>query len=205
MTDQPGVRVAPTRAILRALPLVIALALLAVVAFGTMHAILLKPIWRQLLGGVPFALAGAATATWCFTELRHGPWRSWSRTRAGLAFGVGAWVAMLPVTVAGVAFRLSGLHEANENLELVLEFALAALTGAALGWWLSRTWRGALAAATFVAVLLAVQAGPVPIGNGRRPTIVFLSLAVIYAMCGLGLAAIAGRALDRPSTRENPS
>ena len=162
--------------------------------FGTMHAIVLVPIWSRLLGGLPFTIAGAAAATWCFTELRRGPWQSWPWLRAGLAFGLGAWLALLPVTAAGIGFRTSGLHAAHGDLETTLEFMLAALTGGALGWCLLRTRRGALAAATFLATLLAVQAGLVPVGNGRRPMIVFLSLAVIYSVCGLGLSAIAGRA-----------
>ena len=183
----------------RSIPTVVALALLATVAFGTMHAIVLVPIWSRLAGGLPFTIAGAAAATWCFTELRRGPWRSWPWLRAGLAFGAGAWLALLPATAAGIGARRSGLHASHDDIETALEFAIAAATGGALGWWLVRTRRGALAAATFLATLLAVQAGPVPVGNGRRPLVVFLSLSVLYPLCGAALAAIAGRG-GPPST-----
>ena len=36
------------------------LAALGVLLFGTLHAIVIVPIWRRLLGGLPFALPAAA-------------------------------------------------------------------------------------------------------------------------------------------------
>jgi len=56
------------------------LAAIGTLAFGALHAILIVPIWRRLVGGFPFALLAAAAITLSYRHLRrvnkigHGFW-----------------------------------------------------------------------------------------------------------------------------------
>lgn len=176
--------------------LVVALPLAAagLLLFGLVHALLIVPIWRRLLGGVPFALLAALFMTLAFIDLTS-TGKLPSRAR-GLVFGLAIWLSLFPVTAVGAWLRLSGLHRRAEWLEIPLEVAVAFATGGVLGWWLVRRRRSVLLlGACCVAVMLAM-AGPIAVTNGRRPTLLFLAFLPIYLVAGVLLGALE-RAADR--------
>jgi len=163
---------------------------LALFLFGVVHAVVLVPIWSRLLGGLPFTLLGTLALGWAFVECSNAGVLSKNATAAGLAFGFGAWAALLPATALGTVFRLTGFHSSSPNIASYAELGTAALAGLLLGLRLRRGWRGVAALSVAAMVLLAVQAGPVPIVNGPRPLSLFLALAGIYATCGVVLSVI---------------
>lgn len=159
--------------------------------FGLVHALLIVPIWRRLLGGAPFALLAAVSMTLAYTHLRSTGHLS-SRA-GGLLFGLGVWLSLFPVTAAGAWLRVSGLRRRFDWLEIPLEVVVAFATGAALGWWLLRRRRSALLlGACCVAVMLAM-AGPIAVTNGKTPTMLFLAFLPIYLVAGILLDALGAR------------
>ncbi len=84
----------------------ILLGLAGVLLFGTVHAVAIVPIWRRLIGGVPFAIVAALAVTGAYhTLVRSGRWPL--TLGAGLRFGVLCWLAGLPATVLVNAMRLA--------------------------------------------------------------------------------------------------
>lgn len=165
----------------------------ALVAFGTVHAVWLVPIWSRLLGGLPFTTVGALALAWAYAELSAIGIMPHRATVAGLVFGVGAWVALLPVTGISIVFRLTGLHQMYADLTTLVEMLTAALTGLSIGLSMRIGWRCAASLAIAAGVLLAVQAGPVAVLNGRRPLGLFFFLAGIYALSGVLQAVLTDR------------
>ena len=160
-------------------------ALGALLLFGAVHALWIVPIWDRLFGGLPFVLVGAVAVAWFYGRLRVADRLPEGAVAAGIAFGVGAWMALLPATALMLVFRATGFHAAHDDWETAFEVATAAATGAAIGWALLRDRRSAIASEAGTAALLLVQAGPVPLLNGPRPMGLFLLLAGIYAACGI--------------------
>lgn len=183
----------------------IAAAVTAVVAltlFGVLHAALLVPIWSRLLGGLPFTLVGSLAVGWAFFEVVAAgvlPRRAFA---AGLAFGLGSWVALIPATAVGAVFRLTGVHTASPDITTYVALGAAAATGALLGSKVRRGWRGLVALSLGAVVLLAVQAGPVPVVNGFRPLALFLLLAAVYATCGVVLSVLSARLTQLTSSAQ---
>jgi hypothetical protein len=165
----------------------------AVVAFGAIHALWIVPIWSRLLGGLPFALVGALALGWAYAECQLA--RRLPRTPflGGLTFGTAAWLALLPATAASTVLRVTGIHLTQPSWSVVSELGTAGLTGLLVGRWLDRGWRPILAAGLAVGILLAVQAGPIPVLNGRRPAGLFLLLAPLYGGCGIVHAVLTAR------------
>jgi len=138
------------------------------------------PTWRQLganltygRGRVPIYQEGATGRGWQVTgavDLRPS--------------------STIRVSALGTVFRLTGFHSSSPNIASYAELGTAALAGLLLGLRLRRGWRGVAALSVAAMVLLAVQAGPVPIVNGPRPLSLFLALAGIYATCGVVLSVI---------------
>src|SRR5262245_29377559 len=87
-------RFAPSRAQVVA---ALVLAVGGTVLFGTLHALLIEPIWLRLFGGLPFALLAAAGMTWCYSELVARGLLS-GRIAGGAFFGAALWIALLPMT-----------------------------------------------------------------------------------------------------------
>lgn len=165
-------------------------AVFALLTFGVVHAVWLVPIWSRLLGGLPFTIVGALTLGWTYAELAIAMRLPRRPVLAGLVFGIGAWTALLPVTGIAAAFRVTGLHQAHPDLTSGVELITAGLTGVALGAAFRNGWRVTVALATSACVLLAVQAGPVSVLNGRRPAGLFVFLAGIYVACGIVQAVL---------------
>jgi hypothetical protein len=159
--------------------------LFALLAFGTVHAVWIVPIWRRLIGGLPFTVAGALALAWAYAELSASGLLPRRSAVAGLVFGLGAWAALVPVTGLSILFRMTGIHRTYSNLTTTAEVLAAALTGLAIARGLRAGRRCAASLAVAAGVLLLVQAGPVAILNGRRPLGLFFLLAGIYALSGV--------------------
>ena len=131
--------------------------LFALLAFGTVHALLITPIWTRLLGGAPFALVAGIALACAFEELHRS--RGWQTVRDGARFGGVMFGALLPATAFDTALRLIGADR-NGWLTTAADFALALLAGAAAGWILTRSRRATLACGTAAIALSCATAGP---------------------------------------------
>jgi hypothetical protein len=168
-------------------------AVVAVVAFGAIHALWIVPIWDRLLGGLPFALVGALALGWAYAECLLARRLPSAPILNGLVFGAGAWLALLPATAASTVLRVTGIHVSHPSWSGVAALGTAGLTGLFIGRRLGGGWRSTLAVGLAVVVLLAVQAGPVPVLNGWRPAGLLLLLAPLYGGCGIVQAVLTAR------------
>jgi hypothetical protein len=164
----------------------------ALLAFGTLHAVWIVPIWSRLLGGLPFTLVGALAVGWVYAEFLSAERLPRPALIGGLAFGFGAWIALLPATAASTILRLTGVHNSHASLSSAVELATAILTGFLIGRGLHAGKRPVLASMLALGTLLSVQAGPVPVANGWRSFGLFLLLAPLYAACGAMQAVFTG-------------
>src|SRR5205823_4372200 len=146
------------------------LAALGVLLFGTLHAIVIVPIWRRLAGGLPFALLAATGLTWFFASLRTCG-RIQTDMRHALLFGLLLWISVLPTTAVGLISRLSGFHRRFDALETIVAIVVAAGSGALLAYVFRLPVRLRIASAVVVVALVVAMAGPIPISNGLRPVL----------------------------------
>ena len=167
--------------------------------FGALHAWLIEPIWRRLVGGLPFALLAAASMVWCYAEFarrRMVP----AGVGGGVLFGAGLWLALLPMTAVAAVLRVSGARATLGSVEPAIELVAGALTGALIGFAMSRSWRLTLACTACVTAVVVAMAGPiaVPVGpTQRRLLLGFLPLYVVAgAALSLALRRRASPALD---------
>jgi hypothetical protein len=161
--------------------------LLSVALFGLAHALAIVPIWSSLRRGIPFGLAAGFGMSWALFELRQAG-RFRGTLSSGLAFGVLIWAIQLPMTIATVLLRAAGLHTTDEAWEVVLDLTLAAATGSAVGWALTRRPRAVVALAVAGVVVALAQAGPIPLTNSIRATRFFAALSLVYVVSGVALA-----------------
>jgi hypothetical protein len=168
------------------------LAILSVLLFGTLHAIVIVPIWSRLAGGLPFAFVAALAITWLFTELRRAG-RLGADLRHALAFGALLWISILPSTTAGVISRVTGFHRKLETVEVAVCLAVAAVTGALLARFFRLSIRLQIAGAVVVVVLVLAMAGPIPVSNGARPLLLLIGFLPLYLVAGIALSLAACR------------
>ena len=183
----------------------VATALVALGAFGLIHAVWIVPIWSRLLGGLPFALTGALVLAWCYSGFLVAQRLPRPAGLGGLVFGVGAWIALIPATGVASVLRLTGFHQAHSPSSLVVELGVAVLTGYLIGHRARLGRSGVLAAMAAAFVLLAVQGGPLPVVNGWRSLGLFLLLAPLYALCGLVLAIQTAWLIHHPRSQPSPT
>ena len=162
-------------------------AIISVLLFGTLHAIVIVPIWRRLLGGLPFALVPAAGMTWFFTALRRSE-RLQSNWRHTLAFGALLWISVLPTTAVGLISRVSGFHRRFDTLETIVALAVAAGTGALLAHLFRLPMQLRVAGAALVVALVLAMAGPIPVANGMRPVLLWLGFLPLYLLASIALS-----------------
>ena len=174
--------------------------LIGVAAFGLAHAIIISPIWRNLSGGIPAAVAGGVTMSWAYSEMRagrHSSATAWS----GVAFGFLLWLTLFPMTAFGALARATGIHGEDDWLEIGVELLLAFGTGAFAGFLFGRRWRAALALGAATLLLTLVMGGPIPVTNSVRAAKLFASFGVLYPVCGVLLVLIKSLISKRqPST-----
>jgi hypothetical protein len=164
-----------------------AIGLVGTAGFGIAHAFLIEPIWQRLLGGLPFAVFGGCAIAFAFQELRSAG-RVTLTARGGILFGLLLWLMLFPLTIFAAGLRLSGSRERWGDCEVVVEVILAFVTGAALGWLLTKRWRVTLALGIAVLALALTMGGPIAIANSPRAAYLFLSFLVIYIVVGISLS-----------------
>ena len=180
-----------------AAPVAGALAGLAgVIVFLTLHAWWILPIWSVVPLGLAVAVIGGAATGWAYdllgTHVPAGLVSAWLAVVAGavavltpslvLAYVGGPYV---PV-VDGVPVSPSPEEVPAIAVRFVLEFVVVTtLAGGALGWWLERTRRAAVAVG---AAALAFALGP---GHNNPFLFTFGSTAAMLRGMSLVLASIA--------------
>lgn len=160
--------------------------------FGAIHAIVIVPIWRRLLRGLPFAVAVGLAVSWAYHEYRRSS-SAPAGVGAGLRFGALVWLVGLPATALGTGMRLQPLRGPVPWWIDLATVGLAAMGGAALLWGRTRTRRGALAGAIAVGVLFAYNGGPMPIADRARAFGLPAGFFVIEAVGGAVLALLYAR------------
>jgi hypothetical protein len=159
--------------------------LLGVALFGVIHAAIISPIWRSLLGGIPFGVVAGLAIGWAFYELRE-PAPNGGLIRS-LAFGSVLCATLIPMTLFGVIVRATGIHGQDDTWEVALELLLTVGTAATIGRLISGRWRAALALGTASLALTLAQAGPIPVTNSRRAASLFAALAAVYLVSVIAL------------------
>ena len=165
--------------------------------FGTVHAIVIVPIWSRLLRGLPFVIVVGCLVTWAYHEYRRSamPSPSWE---TGLRFGSLMWLAGLPAMALGFGARLKSSPGPVAWWVDVATAALAALGGGALLWSFTRTRRGALAGAIALGLLLAYNGGPMPIEHRARAFGLPAGYLVVETVGGVVLALVYARLVTPP-------
>lgn len=179
----------PLQAVWSYAVVVLVLAVAGTALFGSLHALVIVPIWRRLLGGLPFAALAAGAMTWVYVALVASN-RLAVGFKGALRFGALLWLSVLPATLLGATLRISGLHRREGTLELAAELIVAAATGALAGrLWLHST-RRAIECACLVTALVLAMAGPIPITNGRRPQLLLLGFLPVFTLGALSLSGL---------------
>ncbi len=154
--------------------------------FALLHALVIRPVWSQLAGGLPFVLAIGLAVAWAYHEfVKAAPRRACAA--GGLRFGALMWLSAWPATALANVMRVrtqASLPAWFDYVALVL-----ALAGGALALWaVTRSRRAAVAGAVAGAVLLAAGGGPLPILRGGRVVELWLGLLVLETIGGVVLA-----------------
>lgn len=158
--------------------------------FATLHAFIIVPIWNRMTSGLIFGAIAGAGAGWAFAESYPEAIRT-RTTRgvgAGARFGAFLWLAVAPVTGADASLRAAGLSARYELLAVVIAVAVAIAGGAALGWLITRRFRGGLAGAAAGLLLTIAMAGPVPVGRSLRAFHIFLAVFPAAVLGGIALS-----------------
>jgi hypothetical protein len=167
-----------------------AAALAAMVSFMAIHSLLIAPIWTRAVNGMPLALIGGIALASSFEHIAD--LRGWRSTLDGARFGALMFATLIPATVFSNALRLAGA-EANGWPGAVVSLTIAAATGAAAGWLLTRRRDGTVACAGAAAALIVAMAGPVPVVNGARAAWLFVGFLPICTGAGIVVAMVRRR------------
>ena len=160
----------------------------ALAIFATLHAIVIKPIWGQLAGGIPFVIAIGIAVTWAYHEFaKAAPNRVCST--GGLRFGALMWLSAWPATALANWMRVRTGASLPDWMDWVA--AALALTGGAIAMWsVTRSRRAAVAGAIAAMVLLAAGGGPLPVVRGGRVLELWLGLFILETLSGALLAQL---------------
>jgi hypothetical protein len=154
--------------------------------FAGLHALVIKPVWRDLAGGLPFVIAIGIAVTWAYHEfLKVVPKRVCAT--GGLRFGAMMWLSALPATALANVMRV----QVGGPLPIwvdVASFALALVGGALVIGGVAKSRRAALAGAVAAAVLLSAAGGPLPVIRGGRVLELWFGLFVLETAGGVVLA-----------------
>lgn len=162
--------------------------LLGLALFAGLHALVVRPVWSQLAGGVPFVLAIGLAVAWAYHEfVKAAPRRACAT--GGLRFGALMWLSAWPATAFANVMRVH-THASLPAWFDVVALGLALIGGAAALWAVTRSRRAAVAGAVAAAVLLAAGGGPLPILRGGRVVELWLGLFILEATGGVVLAQL---------------
>ena len=181
----------PARTLQRLAPILIpgiAVSIFAVLAFGTVHAWLIVPIWSRLAGGLPMALVAGLALGWAFD--RAARVRGWQSPAHGLLFGVYMFGTLIPATTVDAALRLNGMRLGDTILGMAGGGALFALAGFVSGWVFSRDRTTALVCAAAALTLMVVAGGPLPMFRSPRAAGLSLGVGSIVVLAGGAIATI---------------
>jgi hypothetical protein len=170
-------------------------ALLAVLAFGTLHAILIVPIWSRLVGGLPAAIAASIALAWAFDSLSRTR-GSTARMRDGALFGAAMFLTLLPATIVDAVLRRQGQRLGDTLSGMIAGIALFAVSGVGAGWFLSRRRGTAISFVAAALTLMVVSGGPLPITRSARGALLSLGVGGICVASGLVLAFLRPRVND---------
>ncbi len=164
--------------------------------FGTVHGMVIMPIWDRLLRGLLYAVAVGLAVAWAYHEACESA-PQLAGTAGGARFGALAWTAAIPAMVFGFGMRsIPGWGQVHWTVDLGTVI-LAATGGAILLWKLARTRRAALAGALALVLAHAYNGGPMPIGNPVRAVGLPLGFLVIQVTGGSLLGTLYGRFCGR--------
>src|SRR5205807_2288148 len=105
-----------------------AVAVFAVLAFGTVHAWLIVPIWSRLLGGLPLAAAAGIALSWAYDTVAA------RRTiTEGAQFGAVMFATLLPSAALDAVLRLNGLRLHETLAAGAADICLYVISGAIAG------------------------------------------------------------------------
>jgi hypothetical protein len=158
--------------------------------FATLHAFIIVPIWNRMTSGlISGAIAGAA-AGWAFAECYPEAIRTRTMRMVGIGarFGALLWLAVTPVTGADAILRAAGLAPRYELLAVAIAVVLGLAGGGALGWLITRHFRGTLSGAAAGLLLTIAMAGPVPVGRSTRALHIFLAVFPAAVLGGIALS-----------------
>lgn len=156
--------------------------------FAGLHALVIKPVWSDLAGGIPYVLAIGVTVAWAYHEfVKTAPARVCAT--GGLRFGALMWLSAWPATAFANLIRLR-LGSPLPFWVDVAAFVLALAGGALALWLVTRSRRAGLAGAVATAVLLAVGGGPLPVVRGGRVLELWTGLLILEALGGVALALL---------------
>jgi hypothetical protein len=164
----------------------LAAAAVGLVGFGVAHALLIKPIWSQLLGGVPLVVVAGIGMAWAFDQLP-----ATVRNRgliSGVQFGGVMMATLGPATTLDTVLRIAGLRRAD-TAETAAALALTTATGAAAGWIWTRQPRPAVAFCAAALALLMTTHGPLPIAQSPKGLWLSLAIAPVTLLAGAVIAA----------------
>ncbi len=163
-----------------------ALGLVALGMFAALHAIVIKPVWRDLAGGIPFVIAIGVTVTWAYHEFAKSvPARVCAA--GGLRFGALMWLSAWPATALANVMRLR-LGSPLPTWVDVTAGGLALVGGALALGLVTKSRRAAVAGAVAALVLVAVGGGPLPVVRGGRVAELWFGLLVLETLGGVALA-----------------
>lgn len=154
--------------------------------FATLHAIVIKPLWGELAGGIPFVIAIGVAVTWAYHEFAKAVPKRVCAT-GGLRFGALMWLSALPATALVNVVRVRSGSAPPYWVDTVA-FVLALAGGAIALGLVARARRAAVAGAVAAAVLLAAAGGPLPVLRGGRVLELWTGLLVLETLGGVLLA-----------------
>ena len=156
--------------------------------FAGLHALVVTPVWTQLLLPIPFVIAIGIGVTWAYHEY-VAVVANRVNAYGGLRFGVMVWVAAFPATALANVMRVQQggtlpVWAGAVSLALAVAGGMLVIGGAA------RTRRAAVAGALTSVALLAAAAGPLPVLRSGRVAELWLGLLILECAGGLILAQL---------------
>ena len=166
----------------------VAVGIVSALAFATVHAWLIVPIWSRLAGGIPLAAAAGRALAWAFDATVRA--RGWDTPIHGLLFGVYMSGTLLPATVVDAVLRLNGRRLGDTPAAMAAGAALFAASGFLAGWISTRRRSTALISALAALALMVVAGGPLPVVRSARGAWLSAGVACIIAAAGAAIAAV---------------
>ncbi len=165
-----------------------ALGVAGLALFAGLHALIIKPVWAQLAGGLPFVIAIGISVTFAYHEFVQVVPKSVCAT-GGLRFGAMMWLSAWPATAFANLMRIQLAGSLPAWMDL-FSFSFAFAGGAAVIGLVTRSRRATLAAAVASAILLTAGGGPLPVLRGGGAAELWFGLFIVETLGGVILAQL---------------